>query len=68
MGHQNRSANNHQRKARQFLAQAQDATDLDRRQKLVNLCEQELVAAVAARRGERSGIDRRKARRRSSDV
>ena len=72
MGHQNRIANNHQRKAREFLAQAQTATDLDTRQKLVNLCERELVAAVSARHGKPSAIspkpDRRTARRRSSDV
>ena len=68
MGNRNRIANNHQRKAREFLAQAQTATDLDTQKKLVELCEQELVAAVAARVGLRSEIERRKARRRSSDV
>jgi hypothetical protein len=71
MGHQNRTANNHQRKARQFLAQAQTATDLGTRQKLVKLCERELVAAVSARQGKPSAVspkpDRRKWRRRSSD-
>jgi hypothetical protein len=73
MANPNRIANTHQRKARQFLEQAQRATDLGAREKLLNLCEQELVAAVSARHGELEPaippkIDRRKAKRRSSDV
>jgi hypothetical protein len=71
MGHQNRTANKHQHKAREFLAQAQAATDLDIRQRLVKLCERELAAAVSARQGKPSAVspkpDSRKWRRRSSD-
>jgi hypothetical protein len=70
MGH---VADSHQRKARRFLEQAQNAPDPLTRERLVNMCELELVAAVSARHGVlESAIppqnDRRRGRRRSSDV
>jgi hypothetical protein len=66
-------ADSHQRKAREFLEQAQNAPDFDTRQRLIHMCERELVAAVSARQGVLGSvippeIDRRKGRRRSSDV
>jgi hypothetical protein len=72
MSHANRAANNHRRKARRLLEQAQKAADMDSQQRLLDLCERELVAAVSARYGELEPvlspkIDRRKAQRRSSN-
>jgi len=42
-------ANQHQRKARSYLAEARQTADLDRRQELLGLCEQELAKAVEHR-------------------
>ena len=44
-----RKANDHRRHARQYLEHAKDTTDPDTRKVLIDLCENELVAAVAAR-------------------
>jgi hypothetical protein len=44
-----RNADNHRRKARRYLERAQATADLEGRQALLKLCEQELVAAAAAR-------------------
>ena len=41
-----RKANDHRRKARWYLEEARETTDLNRRQELLNLCEQELAAAA----------------------
>jgi len=43
-------ADKHRRMARRYLKEAQAADDLERRQALVDLCEQELLAAVVARK------------------
>jgi hypothetical protein len=43
------NASTHRGNARQYLEQAQLTTDLETRRLLIGLCEQELVAAVAAR-------------------
>ncbi len=51
-----RKADDHRRKARRYLKEARETTDLNRRQQLLNLCEQELAAAamISPRRGESS--------------
>ena len=46
-----RKAEDHRCKARQYLQAAQENTDPDRRQELLNLCEQEMAAAAAIRQG-----------------
>ena len=45
----NNPANQHQRKARSYLEEARQTTDLNRRQELLHLCEQELSKAVEHR-------------------
>ena len=50
MDEQHPDADGHRRKAREYLDQAQGTTDLEKRQELLNLCEQELQAAVTARK------------------
>jgi len=63
-----RKADDHRRKAQRYLEEATDTTNLDRRQQLLNLCEQELAAAATNRHGEAKALaihkpDRRKRRR-----
>ena len=63
-----RKADDHRRKARRYLKEARETTDLNRRQELLNLCEQELGAAAMSRYGEAKALavprpDRRKKRR-----
>ena len=63
-----RQAVDHRRKARWYLKEAGETTDLNRRQELLNLCEQELAAAATNRHGEAKALaihkpDRRKRRR-----
>ena len=43
-------AEDHRRKAREYLDEAQRTADPEKRQELLNQCEQELVAAVNARK------------------
>ena len=45
----NNPANQYQRKARGYLAKATETSDVDRRQELLRLCEQELAQAVEHR-------------------
>ena len=45
----NNPANKHRRKARGFLVEATETTDPDRRQELLQLCEQQLSKAVEHR-------------------
>ena len=59
-----RKANDHRRKARRYLEEARETTDLNRRQELLNLCEQELAAAAATRHGEAQALDVPKPNRR----
>ena len=63
-----RKADDHRRKARRYLKEARETTDLNRRQELLNLCELELGAAAMSRHGEAKALavpkpDRRKKRR-----
>ena len=50
MDEQYPDAEDHRRKAREYLDQAQRTTDLEKRRELLNLCEQELKAAVTVRK------------------
>ena len=73
MPNSKQTADRHQREARRLLEQAQSAVDLETRDLLIDLCEQELVAAVSARHSKmrpllKRSLERRKTMRRKSDI
>ena len=60
----NNPANQHQRKARRYLEEARQTTNLNRRQELLDLCEQELAEAVKHRGPQKETWPTRPERRR----